>query len=175
MSINPRFLWGLSSARNKKMCMKAGCTTCGANPFLKGVQRTLGLEEFVPWATFFRRAQYRDLLIGQLALLNEDEAELNFDALKFFLTSCFIVNSSEIQTLIENELRSTSAGHILDRMKEHYEQRLAISALSDPELAKVRRGEKKKRKAEVHLKRIEFYRANPFVGKVGLNRLGSDE
>jgi hypothetical protein len=44
---------------------------------------------------------------------------------------------------------------------------MAKRALSDPELAKVRREEKKKMKAEIHQKRVEFYRANPFVSDLG--------
>ena len=153
----------LDHARKKRLCMTPFCTTCGAIPFMKWVGYTLGIKEPFPWRDLFRIPEYRELLIDQLAALNAEQAELHFDALKFFLTRAFLENSPKIQTDIQNKLGSTPAGHVLARMKKHYEERLAISALSDPELAKTRREEKKKFRAENHRKRIEFYRTNPFV------------
>jgi hypothetical protein len=167
MTVSPRFLWMLDHARKEQMCMDPFCGTCGATPFMKRVERTLGLEEFVPWQTFFRRRRYRDLLLNQLASLNPDQAEANFHALKFSLTRAFSANPPEVQLDIENRLRDTSAGLILVRMKKHHEDRMAKRALSDPELAKARREEKKKMKAEIHQKRVEFYRANPFLSDLG--------
>ena len=172
MAVSPRFLWMLDHARKEQMCMDPFCGTCGANPFMKRVERTLGVEEFVPWQTFFRRAQYRDLLIEQISALNEHQANENFDALKFFLTRAFAANPLELRIQIENKLAATPAGLILDRMKKHYEDRLAKQALSDPELAKVRREEKRKVKAEIHRQRVEFYRSNPFISMRG--RKGQD-
>ena len=68
-----------------------------------------------------------------------------------------------MRTEIENKLAATPVGSVLGRMKKHYEDRLAKQALSDPELAKVRREEKKKVKAGIHRQRVEFYRSNPFI------------
>ena len=102
-------------------------------------------------------------MLDQLALLNSDQAEANFHALKFFLTRAFSANLPDVHLEIENRLRDTPAGLILARMKKHHEDRMAKRALSDPELAKARREEKKKIKAELHRKRVEFYRANPFA------------
>ena len=169
MAVSQRFLWMLDYARKERMCMDPFCGTCGANPFLKRVERTLGLEELVPWQIFFRRVQYMDMLIEQLVALNEHHANANFDALKFFLTRAFAENPLEVRTQIENKLAATPAGSILARMKKHYEDRLAKQALSDPELAKVRREEKRKVKAENHRQRVEFYRSNPFISMRGRN------
>ena len=130
---------------------------------MKWVERPLGLEKFVPWQTFFRRRQYRDLLLDQLASLNSDQAEAKFHALKFFLTRAFSTNPPDVQLDIKNRLGDTPAGLILARMKKHHEDRMAKRALSEPELAKAKREEKKKIKAELHRKRVEFYRANPFA------------
>ena len=162
-----KFLLMLNYARKAQMCMTPSCGTCAATPFMELVERNLGLEEFVPWKTFFQQAQYRDLLLGKIVALNEDHANANFDALKLFLTLAFAVNPLEVQVQIENKLAGTPAGLILDCMKKHYETRLAKQALSDPKLAKIRREEKKKVKAKKHLERVEFYRSNPFHSKQG--------
>ena len=130
---------------------------------MKWVERPLGLEEFVPWQTFFRRRQYRDLLLDQLASLNSDQAEAKFHALKFFLTRAFSTNPPDVQLDIKNRLGDTPAGLILARMKKHHEDRMAKRALSEPELAKAKREEKKKMKSEIHRKRVEFYLTNPFA------------
>jgi len=172
MAVNPRFLLMLDHARKVRMCMDPFCGTCGANPFMERVQCTLGIEDFVPWQTFFRRAQYRDLLIEQIAALNDHHANANFYALKLFLTLAFAVNPLEVRNQIEIKLATTAAGSILDRMKKHYENRLAKQALSDPELAKVRREERRKVKAEIHRQRVEFYRSNRFISMRG--RKGQD-
>ena len=149
------------------------CGTCGATPFMKLVERTLGLEESVSWQIFFRRAEYRNLLIEQLAALNENHSQSNFDALKFFLTRAFAANPHAVRTEIESKLAATPVGSVLERMKKHYEDRLAKQALSDPERAKARREEKKKVKAEAHRQRVEFYRSNQFIsvrGRTGRER-----
>ena len=158
MTVSPKFLWMLDHARREQMCMDPFCGTCGATPFMKLVERTLGLEDSVPWQIFFRRTEYRNLLIEQLAAFNEHHAQSNFDALKFLLTRAFAANPHEVRTEIENKLAATPVGSVLGRMKKHYADRLAKQALSDPGLAKARREEKKKVKAEIHRQRVEFYR-----------------
>ena len=158
MRVSLRFLSMLDHARKEQMCMDPVCGTCGATPFMKSVELALGVEKLVPWQEFFQEAQYRDLLINQLVALNEHHAQTHFEAIKFFLTRAFAVNPLEVRNEIENRLAATPSGFILARMKQHYEERLARQALSDPEQAKVRREEKKKAKAEIHRKRVEFYR-----------------
>ncbi len=175
MAINTKFQWALDDAREKKMCMVPFCGTCGANPFLKKVERALGLKKAVPAELLFCEAQYRDLLIEQLAILNSDNAELNFEALKLFLTLLSSFNTDDVMTEVENKLNGTPSGSVLRRMKMHYEAAIARRSWSDPALATEKREEKKKIKAEVHRKRIDFYRANAHILKQRKMMLKAEE
>jgi hypothetical protein len=160
MTLTAKFQWALNSAREKKMCMVPFCGTCGASPFLIKVERALGLKEVVPTDILFRESQYRNLLIDHIAMLSLDDAELNFEALKLFLTLASFFNTDDVMVEVENKLNDTPSGSILRRMKRHYEAAIARQSSSDPALAAAKREEKKKIKAEIHRKRIDFYRVN---------------
>jgi hypothetical protein len=160
---NAAFQWVLDDARKERMCMVPYCGTCGANPFMRCIQRALGLKALVPVNIFFLESKYRDLLFEQLALLNSDQAELNFEAIKLFLTYAFNANSLDVTLDIEEKLAGTPTGFVLLRMRKHYDDVLAKRALSDQVLAKTRREEKKKAREQMHIKRKQYYQDNPFI------------
>jgi len=163
----------LETAKQSHLCAKIICTTCGAIPFQKLLIRQLvsGSSETLDLKIFGNDFDQLRLiknflmhnqvalseLISELKNLSEPEFDEFGEYLRYILVVLYqdelIINHEEFEYNIEG----TQIGFLLYKMKQHHQKRLEFKKIeyirNDPELARLRREQKKAERAIAHQKR----------------------
>lgn len=154
----------LADAVRRKLCTKINCSTCGATEFRRGLIAALNGDAAQGAGENYRRPLEREegiRLLKALAEVASDDgggSSTAFEGAVRFLLYDLWASWVLRETDSENLLAGSWAGSILDRMKTHYEARMAAQRrreeLNNPANVQKRREERKRLKQEQHELRL---------------------
>ena len=141
-----------SIARN--ICTKIHCTTCRSHEFRGGLQARLGSNIGGGRLRGYERKEALALVWALAGIQRPDISPGACEEAVRFIIMDIWTGMPFLDQEIESHMGNSWAGTVLQRMKEHYHQRLlALEAIS-PEKMKERRDEEKKQRQKAHLVRL---------------------
>jgi hypothetical protein len=157
----------LKIAKESQYCAKIVCTTCGAIPFQRLLVRELVNHSSAGIGLIFEKNTSEQIQLFKKFLIHNENTSLDLIAELKNLTEADIDEFSEylryiLVILYANKLllkdktldglvSGTPIGDLLSKMKQHQQERLEFKKLeyirNDPELARVRREQRKAERA----------------------------
>ena len=158
----------LSDASRKKLCTRIFCTTCGAMEFRRGLLGGLDHGGSHRGKSRISRDGVLEIAeaLGGLGCPPDQEYQQWFDAVRCILFDLW-TGIPILDKETENRLGSSWAGLVLEKMKEHYQQRLAARELDSPDNVERRREEKKRQRHEQHLERQSLKKERDRLWRLG--------
>ena len=146
----------LKDAVQRNICTRASCTTCAAGLFREGLLKALGRADL---GNVFEYTPDEVIAIAQgLAQVRPVDGAKFTEAVRSVIMMIWYANGRAQQKQIEELIRGTWAGQVLESMQGHervlYAARAKAADFQSPEAVRQRREEKKRIKREKHALRL---------------------
>ena len=142
---------------NQNICTRAGCTTCGANQFRRGLLQAFaaGTEQIEP--SFLHRECALQIASALTSVKSGGDWKFE-EAIRCILIDLWSAAGGDTDGQLSHVLQGSWAGQVLDSMRHHSAEvearRRALAEYQSPAAVQQRREEKKRLKQQRHEERL---------------------